>query len=72
METIICTCGAKITRPIGTVSLCGCGKAVAATGTSDKHSGEKPARKVLEIAPTKKSRPRPLLPLKDEPPAEKR
>ncbi|MFA6004121.1 MAG: hypothetical protein WC881_08635 [Elusimicrobiota bacterium] len=32
METIICSCGAKVTRPIGASSLCGtCGEEVATT-----------------------------------------
>ena len=72
VETITCSCGAKVTRPIGVSSLCLCGREVAATKPVPKHSGEEAVRKGLDVARAQSHGSRPLIPLKDELPAEKR
>ncbi len=72
METITCSCGAKVARPIGSSSLCGtCGKEVVTTKPSAQHPAEEAAQKDLGMAQVQSLDPRPLIPLKDEPPAAK-
>jgi hypothetical protein len=72
VETLTCSCGAKVMRPIGSSSLCACGKEVAATDTTAKHTGEEAGRKGLDIAHVQTHGPRPLIPLEDKPTTEER
>ena len=72
VETITCSCGAKVMRPIGVSSLCICGRELAATQAPAKHPGEEAVRKGLDIARAQSHGARPLIPLKDEPATGKR